>query len=157
MAWIDPTGFDDPGSEWTGETNIYDNSTTSHGDRLSLIGWSNYIVLTHAAFWCDKIQIYVYRRDANVSVEVSYYDGSWHVIYNGAYTDRQWTEISLGGTYNITAIRLRFYNAGASVNIYFYECDFNEAGAPPVEGIKWNGVTITKWNGQVITKLNGLP
>lgn len=155
-AWIDPTGFGDPGEEWINETKIYDNNTSSHGDRLYLIGWSDYIVLTHAAFWCDKIQIYCYRRDANVTVEVSRFDGNdWHVVYIGAYLDRQWDEISLGGTYGINQIRLRFNNAGASVNIYFYECDFNETEEPGWTHL-WNTKEIAKWNTQECAKWNGL-
>ena len=155
--WIDPTGFGDPGSEWINETNIYDNDTGTHGDRMNLTGWSDYINLNHDVFWCDKIQIYCYRRDADIEVEVSHYgsDLEWHVVYTGAYLDREWDEISLGGTYQITAVRLRFNNVGANVNIYFYECDFNETTEVGWDH-KWNTQTISKWNNQEFTKWNGL-
>ena len=42
-----------------------------------------------------------------------------------------------------------------TVNIYFYECDFNETTAVGWEH-KWNTQTIAKWNTKEFTKWNDL-
>ncbi|GAJ09249.1 unnamed protein product, partial [marine sediment metagenome] len=112
MAWVSPTFFNDPDTQWSDEPNAYDEDTGSQaltappGDS-----WSSFLELTHAAINCDKVRFHApYDASQNsIKLEV-FYDGSWHEVYEGVYANNEWVEKDLGGTFPVTAARVSFYN-----------------------------------------------
>lgn len=133
MAWVSPTGFVDPDTQWTDETLIYDENTATYGyDSIAANIWSSYVELTIGSINCDKIRFFAdFGLDQIDLIEVDvYYSGVWHNIKSGAFTDSNWEEVSLGGTYAVTAARVKFFNdLGTAVSCKFYEFDFNQVAA----------------------------
>lgn len=122
MGWVSPTGFNDPDTKWGSEADAYNGNTADGADPYSVppTSWSSFIEFTHAALNCNKIRFYA-DYDANyynsMNVEV-YYDGAWHDIFEGAYADKDWEEVSIpAGTKSVTAVKFSFYNpSGSTVN-----------------------------------------
>jgi hypothetical protein len=125
--WISPTGYEDPGSGWNLETRAYDDSLgTFAWAWIPADSWSEYLVLTHNAITCDKIQYWV--RVQNVAIdqlEVDIDNGSWINVHSGAGTWREWVNVSFSET-SVTRMRFRFHNSHASQNrwVLLYEADF---------------------------------
>jgi len=116
-GYVSPTGFNDPNSSWTYESQAYDGIVeTSNGAYTTISGgsWSNFIELTIGAINCSKIKYYLEDSGggdiSEVDVDV-YYSGAWNNIYSGAFTRYTWIEKELGAIYSVTAMRFRFYNS----------------------------------------------
>ena len=127
MAWVSPTGYNDPDSKWGNETNAYD-------DDLETFAYDfpngYYLELTlGSAISCDKVRIYCERYtsgvayDLDVDVDV-YYSGSWHNIHSGTVTKNTWVELSVGSTQTVDKARIKTNDISASRRIR--EFDFNE-------------------------------
>jgi len=128
--WVSPTGYEDPGNEWSGETNAYDDDTGTGAadDVLGGDTWSQYLVLTHGTITCGKIQYYIGREDTYIDqVEIDVYNGTWTNVYSGVGTWNAWTNVSFTET-SVTQMRFRFFNtvpaAPQSKMAYVYEADF---------------------------------
>jgi hypothetical protein len=113
--WISPTGYEDPGWSWNSEPDAYDDNTGTYAwTWISAHSWSEYLVLTHSAITCSKIQYLIRRQNANIDqFEVDIYDGSWTNVYSGAGTWQTWTNVSFTET-SMTKMRFRFYNSHSS-------------------------------------------
>jgi len=134
MAWVSPTGFNDPDTAWTNAPNLYDENTATFATVLVAAGtWGSFIELTHAALNCDKGRFWAFQNTPPGIREIdfdAFYGGIWNHVYQGVYASLAWVEKALGGTFSVTAFRFRFYNsAGSQYTAYFYEVDFNEAPA----------------------------
>jgi len=127
MAWVSPTGYNDPDSKWGNETNAYD-------DDLETFAYDfpngYYLELTlGSAISCDKVRIYCERYtsgvayDLDVDVDV-YHSGSWHNIHSGTVTKNTWVELSVGSTQTVDKARIKTNDISASRRIR--EFDFNE-------------------------------
>jgi len=137
MSWVSPTGYNDPGSNWQGETNAYDENTSTYAEATcDPESSTGYLELTHPAINCDKIRFWVNTIDASEGVSVQvYYEGGWHdVAYN--YAAGQWVEAIIipPATKSVTKMRFSFSSddeeegGGGQV----HEADFNQitAGNP---------------------------
>lgn len=120
MAWISPTGYNDPDSNWVDENKIYDGNTGTDGysDDNHKGQWTSYIELTHAAFVCSKIRFYArYAYGAVEQIDIDVYDGSvWHDVYEGIFANLTWVEKTLSEIKNITKARVRLYITGDAVS-----------------------------------------
>jgi hypothetical protein len=125
--WISPTGYEDPGNGWNLETRAYDdNLGTFAWSWIFADSWSEYLVLTHNAMACAKIQYWVRNQDSAVDqVEVDIYNGAWINVYSGTGTWQEWANVSFSET-SVTKMRFRFHNSHASQFrwVLFYEADF---------------------------------
>ena len=139
-GYVNPTGFVDPDSSWTYETQAYDNITTQANGAYTTIpgsSWSDFIELTIGAINCTKIKYYLDDSGGGdisiVDVDV-YYSGAWHNIYQGAFTPYIWVEKELGATYSVTAMRYKFYNSyGGAIGCHvLIEAMFYAVVAPTV-------------------------
>ena len=133
--WVSPTGYDDPGNEWSGETDAYDDDTGTGAvdDVPGGDTWSQYLVLTHSAITCGKIQYYIGREDTYIDqVEIDIYNGTWTNVYSGVGAWNTWTNVSFTET-SVTQMRFRFFNtiaaAPQSKMAYVYEADFLQSAA----------------------------
>jgi hypothetical protein len=131
MAWVSPTGHDDPDSEWGNEAQIYDDDTETLG-YCNSSGHYLYLMLT-SPIRCDKVRSWWDTSSGDASVEIwVYYSEGWHKIHDGVITKGEWVETSIGSTQTVE-------KAGIALNIstlhYFYEFDFNEVG----DGGGWQG------------------
>ncbi len=125
--WVSPTGYEDPGSSWNLETRAYDDRTNTFAwSFIPADSWSEYLVLTHNAMTCAKIQYWVRNQNSAVDqMEVDIYNGAWINVYSGAGTWQQWANVSFSET-SVTKMRFRFHNSHASQSrwVLLYEADF---------------------------------
>jgi len=113
MGWVSPTGHNDPGVVWVNPELAYDESLITYAATALTTGvWTAFLGLTHAALNCDKIQFVARVCGTKVdSIDVDvYYDGDWHHVYEGAYTNSEWVEKPIpAGTKSVTAAQIRFH------------------------------------------------
>jgi len=133
-SWVTPTG--DNGAWGEDSLNARDNNTGTYAAHTisTQYAWNPFLELTHSGMWCDSVEFWANVIDGRIeTVDVDvYYDGAWHDVWQGSFSDLAYTVKSLGGTYYITKFRFSFYNiyAGAS-SAYLHEVKFNTA-TPPV-------------------------
>lgn len=133
MGWISPTGHNDPGSDWVNEIRAYDTYLNLYASNFQVSsGWEpDFLELTHNALNCDKIRHYSDGADiTQVDLDV-YYSGAWHDVYQGIFTLKTWEEKSLGGTYLVTKLRVRYYHNATNRASWAVEFGFNEAEPVP--------------------------
>lgn len=133
MAWVSPTGHNDPDNGWDSETNAHDENTGTTAiaaTTIAVCNYSKFLELTIGAIDCDKVQFYP-RWSGYFDIDLDvYYDGDWQHVYEGSYTSDTWNEKALGATYSVTAARIRFHSKFASSKPELSEFDFWEV--PPV-------------------------
>ena len=129
MAWVSPTGHNDPDSKWTDPEKTYDDNTGTYG-LVQGPDWDKYLELTLSSpISCDKVQIWVYlggTSEAGIKVDV-YYSSAWHNIHDGLIAIDQWVEIGIGSTETVDKARVCLNFADDSLALY--EFDFNEVEA----------------------------
>lgn len=129
MPWTDPTGYTANG--WVDPTYAYNNNTGNHAlYDIPAQSWSGGgLELTISSILCDSVRVYADGQTADIDqirVEV-YYSGSYHNIYEGAFTQDQYTTYPIGSTETVTAMRLWLYNSKTSARDgYLCDADFNE-------------------------------
>jgi len=112
--WVSPTAFNDPGSDWSDETNAYDDDTGTYASNTEASGgWSDWIELTCTAVTADRVRFYASGTSdqgiVSLQTEIeAYYSSSWNAVYNGNYTASTWAEKVLGGTYSVSEVRFKF-------------------------------------------------
>lgn len=150
MAWISPTG--DSGGDWGNRIYARDNNTDTYAETVAYWGylvWTGFLTLTHTALYCDKIKYYIGTVEIfEVDIDV-YYSGAWHHVFQGAEALNNWHEHSLGGTYSVTAVRIRkrLTFLDGDFKAYFYDLQFNELFLPTVttqtaSSVGENGATL---------------
>ncbi len=113
-AWATPTGYTDPASQWTNETNAYDDNTVTYASTsVGTSAWGNYLQLSHAAIVTDRIRYWATREAASVSpIDIdAYYDSAWHDVYEGAVTVGAWATVNMTSEEEVSDVRVRFYNS----------------------------------------------
>jgi len=161
-TWTSPTSFEDPNIKWANEGNTYDDSTetAAENNNIPTESWGGYLVLKHAALWCDKIRYYI---DSDTSAEISlvdldaYYNGAWHDIYQGSFTEGEWiTKTFSDDVQYVTQCRIRGYNSDASNarNFRLAEVDFGEWTAEALDFPALTANTWTKFNTDITTPSN---
>lgn len=130
-TWTSPSSFSDPASDWTDEGNIYDEDTGTRATcDIGVDRWGNYIELIETVNDCTSIRYFADRDSNIVEIDIDvYYEAAWHDVYEGAHVDMAWDEKSLGGAYDVTKARVRFYNDDTEDpnDAYLHEFDFGEA------------------------------
>jgi len=140
MAWINPTGFEDPETAWDDETNVYDDNESTQAIRslVSPFTWSEYLHVTCDAHLCHKVRIKPYyhisiQKQINLDIWDSV-EEEWVDVYTGYYDDGNWLE-KVFPPRTITKARMSFRNyGGAAQHMRVYEFDFWEGaivGWPP--------------------------
>lgn len=131
--WITPTSDN---SAWINNVYAWDENLESYAYTPSLSpGDTSFrLVLSHSAINCNILRVRA-ASDGDEGKDISlwvwvYYNGDWHFLdSNVTQTETSWTEVSLGGTYSVTALGFEFYNdSEASGSGYgkIYEVDFGE-------------------------------
>jgi hypothetical protein len=125
-AWVSPTGFEDPDSVWTYETNAYDESTgTGAVVTPPPLDWSKFLHLTHSAITSNNLRIYITYTTIQFSqIDIDVYkDGTWVHVYEGSPQDG-WYEYTFSEG-SVTKVRIRVYGkSGADVDQSIKEFDF---------------------------------
>lgn len=136
MAWVSPTGHNDPDTQWSDEANAYDENTASYAkDSVRGHSWSAFLELTHAALWCDKLRFNADFGGAGYFIDVDVYDTAWRHVYEGDFADEAWVEKDLDELRQITMARVRLFNdGGLAKTSKLYEFDFNETSPPILYG-----------------------
>lgn len=137
--WKSPTGHIDPTGSWKDEQRAYDGEIGDLGANCGVPPktWSNFLELTIGAIYCSKIRFFAAYTGTSgingIDLDV-YYNNSWHDVFQGSFLHRVWTEKSLGDTYYVTKMRMRFFNNGATYSsAAIWEAMFYEtAGIPKV-------------------------
>ena len=129
MAWISPTGHNDPDGRWTSDEEAYDDDTGSYAYN-SDANYDHYLELTIAELLCDKVQIYArdtigvpsYNPDLDIDV---YYSSAWHNIWSGVITKNTWVEKAIGSSQLVTKARIKSNTSDKALRLF--EFDFGEA------------------------------
>ena len=158
MGWESPTSYNDPSSAWTDDEFAYDDytDTFAYDENVGAGAWSAWLELNIAAIQCDKVRFNAGAETDTIELQ-AYYNSAWQAVYTGTFLSNEWVEKALGGTYSVTASRMRFKNndvvsRDASIN----EFDFwqVEAGAAQPKGGILKG--RNKLTG-TLGKSNGIP
>ncbi len=110
-----PTGTNDPAVAWTDDANAIDNTVGTSASVTAGIpatSWSDYFEVT---FTADSIVGGIYYANCaavDQQIDVDYWDGAWHDIYQGVFTDSTWESKTFTPptTTSVTKLRLRIYN-----------------------------------------------
>ena len=158
-GYVNPTNFEDYMDGWINEVNAYDDDIDTYAKAThTSVNWTDFLGFTHSAINCNKVRINVkyHTTYANTTDVDVYYGDAWHDIWQGTPPNNKYKELSLGGTYSVTKIRIKMHiTDGTSTYARIYETDFF---LTPVVGWphKWNTQTISKWNTKEFSKWNGL-
>lgn len=131
MAWVSPTGDNDPDAAWGWEFRAWDDDEGTKSTAASCRG-DSYLELTHAALNCDKVRILVreyteleVQQDPNINLDV-FYGVDWHNIFSGVVTRNVWVEKPIGSTESVTAMRIALVACDFAHIFWVFEADFNE-------------------------------
>lgn len=130
MAWISPTGHNDPDTDWYDDANAYDDDTGTRAfANFAFQEWSGFLELTIDAVNCDSIRYFVDRNHYMInSIDVDvYYESAWHDVYEGGFLRNEWVEEDIpAGEKSVTVARIRFWNNDdlSAFLAYIYEFDF---------------------------------
>ncbi len=144
MAWVSPTGFNDPDDRWRDEANAYgdDIEAFAYQPFVTIGGFlvPRYLELTLSSpIDLSKVRIYcVYRDNALPSnhydpdIRIDLYNGSWANIHDGIVTKQTWNEISAGGLIpGVTKARLIMNDTGTNGWWFMInEFDFHKVVGP---------------------------
>ncbi len=151
--WTSPNGYEDPGDEWSSETNAFDDDTETGAvdDVPGGDTWSQYLVLTHSAMTCGKIRYYIGRESTTVNqVEIDVYNGTWTNVYSGVGIWGAWSNASFPES-SITKMRFRFFNDHTSQPrmAYVFEAGFLQGVASNYEldlEVQWTSIDYDETN-----------
>lgn len=153
MAWISPTGHNDPDGKWGSESNAYDDDTGSSANN-SEASYDHYLELTIAEILCDRVRIYAedttgipsYSPDLDIDV---YYGGEWHNIWSGSIEKNKWIEKAIGSSQLVTKAQIKSNTSDKALRLY--EFDFNSV-PPEVDTDACTDVKSTSFdaNGDIV-------
>ena len=116
MGWRVPTSYTANTNQWHNPANCYDGNLATYGwDYLYPLPFAGYYIeFNISEIQCNKIRFNAGNDNGyadKIDIDV-YYNGSWHnVFYRGAFSTHVWVEVSLGGTYQVTKARVRFFTS----------------------------------------------
>lgn len=141
-GYVDPTGNTDPSSQWSNETNIYDNDTgTFATDFVGGVAYSAWIQLERTPSMSKGCRWYFSGVADFTLVEVdAYYDGGWYDLTDGAIaltiSDWQTQEFADQASHLVNQYRLRFYNSDPGANdARLAELDFIDVSEVSISGL----------------------
>lgn len=112
--WIIPDDHNDIEDAWHNEPLSYDKDTTTKaGCTITEFGWTwtDFIELTLSEpIDCNKIRFYAWYNLFHckyIDVDI-YYDGGWHGIKQGSFSNWDWEEVAFSQQ-NVSKARVRFY------------------------------------------------
>lgn len=131
MAWVSPTGHNDPSNMWDDEAYAYDGvlSTEAYA-TVPGYSWGDYLELTVPSLYCKRARFYARGQDG-ASIDL-YYESDWHNIYEGSFAYNAWVEkTNVAGLKLVTAARIKFQNVGMDPAVVrLSEFDFHKVVGP---------------------------
>ena len=128
--WVHPTGYNDPGNQWSNEEYAYDGvgSTFASGPNVSYLVSTDWLELTIDPISCNTVAINVFSVENydEWSVDV-YYDDGWHnVLQTRGVPSLTFYPILLDGIHTVTKMRVkhRGYRSGYTRPTRLYEAAF---------------------------------
>lgn len=129
-GWVSPTGFTDPGSQWTQEAYSYDNNTSTYAQNtFGGAGMGQFIYLTLSApITADRVRVNADYLNAHINyVDIDVYvDGAWVDVFQGGDESTwncQWVELPFTkGT--VTQARFRYNYRVGGYYYWLYEFQF---------------------------------
>lgn len=144
MAWVSPTGHNDPDGKWSNEEDAYDGDTGSYAYEESIN--DPYLELLHAAISCDKVRFMpLFTRIVVVDV---YYGEDWHNIFEGEATAGVWKECPIGSTETVDKARFRGTQGGTYLGLKEFE--FNEVEGGEVKLLSATSSVVSSVVGSLI-------
>jgi type II secretory pathway pseudopilin PulG len=139
-GWISPTGYEDPGSQWSNYANAYDGNTGTYAtNNYGSAGWGQFIVLTlPSAITSNRLRINLDYLDDHVQeIDVDVFkDGVWVDVFQGgnqADFNCKWAELTYAQG-QVSQARVRYNYKVGGYYYWLYEFQFYQSGTvvPPV-------------------------
>ncbi|MCJ7570956.1 MAG: hypothetical protein MUO82_03645 [Candidatus Thermoplasmatota archaeon] len=91
--------------------------------------WTEWLNLTITPLInCNRVRYYsLYNKNNIDMIDIEYfYNNSWNAVHVGDFKNKDWQIDNLGGSYNISKVRVRFYLRGClgGFSAKLYEFDF---------------------------------
>ncbi|MCX6764485.1 MAG: type II secretion system protein [Candidatus Nealsonbacteria bacterium] len=132
-GWVLPTGYEDPGSQWSNEPNVYDGDIGTYAsNNYGSSGWGQFIVVTlPGPIVSDRVRINADYMDSDITeVDVDVFEGgTWvHVFQGGNENDWncKWVELSFAKSATVTKARFRYNYKRGGFYYWLYEFQFYE-------------------------------
>lgn len=126
-GWVLPTGYQDPGNQWSGWQNAYDGNTGTYAQNsYGGTGWGQFIILTMSdAVTSDRLRINADYLDSHIqAVDVDVLkDGLWTDVFEGgseSVWNCKWVELSFPKG-SVTQIRFRYNYSAGGYYFWLYE------------------------------------
>jgi hypothetical protein len=134
--WVTPNGHY-PSSGWNRGADARDNDISTSAESVKFLnnqnGWTDWLELTITpSIQCSKIRYWAMYSSTyipTIRIEV-YYDGAYHYVYEGAFTNQNWQEKTLsGGAHTVSKARIKFWvngewNWGNGITAELFEFQF---------------------------------
>jgi hypothetical protein len=136
-TWVSPTS--NTANGWTNPTYAYDSDNTSYANyNVDPMDWSPYLELGITPTYIDSMRFYCSGANIDInqiSVDMLY-GGSFHNIYEGAFTIASWTTKTIATGYQlVSGMRIKLANANGSLNTQAYICEAQFGAQTPVVSV----------------------
>lgn len=122
MAWKLAYTYNDPTGLWNNEPKAYDNLTSNPNYAGHVTHpqntWTSFLTIYYTAHWSNKMRAWrgswLVGYQMGIDIDV-YHSGQWWNVKHGNFSvdsGGYYTEWGLGGTYQVTAHRIRCKNQG---------------------------------------------
>lgn len=138
-GWVLPDGHNDPQNKWTEEALAYNDDTLDGATTdMPASSWGDYLELKikegTGGIDCDKVRFWAaYMTGFIDQIKIqAFWDGSYHDVYEGSYTNIEWVEkdIDSGNSHTVTKAQVKFHNSfGMEFTAVLMEFNFNEVEA----------------------------
>ena len=162
--WLMPTGYSDPENRWDNEDCAIDGWTDTFAETGKVVSpqsWSPPIELTIEPTEISAVRYQLSYPVSPKTIHVDgFYDGAWHVIYEGGnHSGFNVREIP-GGPQIVSKARIMMWNPSRSVTVAVKLHEFQffcVADGPQAPRDPCPGSATTKLYGQVTNKVTGEP
>ena len=119
-CWISPMDHNDQYNKWDDENQSYDRYTDTKATCTITDGgwqWTPFIELElESAITTDKIRFWAWYDDDYtlchcdaVDIDLLFNDGSTYDLYNGAFADREWVNVTFTSKDNVIGAQVSFH------------------------------------------------
>jgi len=133
-SYVTPIAHDDPDSQWSSETNAYDDDTDTQA-HCAAIG--KYLeLISSGSLACSKVRVWGHClkttpppvfANPDIDIDVFLAGSGWYNIWSGEIPRDQWVEKEIGFTANMFGARIKWNGVGVALLIKEFDLIEQEA------------------------------